>query len=303
MTWFHKRRRSPQLGSSVLLLCAAQGHAFSLGANRPSTLSLGSNGRSMSAISAEPGISHALQHVWDELVDGAELQDVEKLLMGVETGLFPQASAWAKTWTPMRCVVAEVADSRSISVLVLPREYDMIPRRRFSGRCSIISSQPQIPACWLCFLPYCNTFFKGCSTVYVHHCLAVFTPTARVLCSMRSFEAWILLNPLTDPRPTTHDPYVVTPRSREAIIPYVVRGFSKNHAHTTSSIKRGLVRGFSKNQSTKSRKCSRYVGAKIARQPLNRDDSESPCILLLCSSCLHVPLHLLFICLRRIMAL
>lgn len=80
----------------------------------------------MSAISAEPGTSHALQHVWDELVDGAELQDVEELLMGVETGLFPQASAWAKTWTPMRCVVAEVADSRSISVLVLPREYDTI---------------------------------------------------------------------------------------------------------------------------------------------------------------------------------
>ncbi|CAM9328165.1 unnamed protein product, partial [Laminaria digitata] len=51
----------------------------------------------------------------------AELQDVERLLIGVETGLFPQASAWAKTWTPMRCVVAEVADSLSISVLVLPR--------------------------------------------------------------------------------------------------------------------------------------------------------------------------------------
>eukprot|EP00904_Undaria_pinnatifida_P002624 jgi/Undpi1/12362/HiC_scaffold_5.g02034.m1 len=66
---------------------------------------------------------HALQRVWNDLVGGAELQDAEKLLVGVEAGLFPQASVWAKTWTPMRCVIAEIDDSRfiSISVLVLPR--------------------------------------------------------------------------------------------------------------------------------------------------------------------------------------
>lgn len=42
--------------------------------------------------------------------------------MEVEAELFPQATAWSKSFTPMRTVVAEVADSKSISVLVLPRE-------------------------------------------------------------------------------------------------------------------------------------------------------------------------------------
>lgn len=127
MATFPKGRRSLLLcAGGILLLCAAKGNAFGVGAHRPSTLSSGSNpGRSTSAISAESSTAHALQRVWDDLVDGAELQDVEKLLVGVEAGLFPQASAWAKTWTPMRCVVAEVADRRSISVLVLPREYSI----------------------------------------------------------------------------------------------------------------------------------------------------------------------------------
>lgn len=123
----NRRRSLSCIGGILLLLCATkQGHAFSVAAaNRPLVLSRASNGLSASAISAEPSTIHALQRVWDDLVDGAELQDVEKLLVGVEAGLFPQAPAWAKTWTPMRCVVAEVDDSRSmsISVLVLPREY------------------------------------------------------------------------------------------------------------------------------------------------------------------------------------
>lgn len=127
MAAFSKRRRSQLLlcAGGILLLCAAKGHAFSVGSNRPSTLYRASSTgrRPTSAVSAEPSTTHALQRIWDGLVSGAELQDVERLLIGVETGLFPQASAWAKTWTPMRCVVAEVADSLSISVLVLPREY------------------------------------------------------------------------------------------------------------------------------------------------------------------------------------
>eukprot|EP00903_Cladosiphon_okamuranus_P016266 g15002.t1 len=42
-------------------------------------------------------------------------------MMEVETELFSQASSWSKTFTPLRTVVAEVADSLSVSVLVLPR--------------------------------------------------------------------------------------------------------------------------------------------------------------------------------------
>jgi len=42
--------------------------------------------------------------------------------MDVEAELFPQAPAWSKTFTPMRTVVAEVADEISVSVLILPRE-------------------------------------------------------------------------------------------------------------------------------------------------------------------------------------
>lgn len=129
MATFPKRRRPLLLllCIGILLLCATkQGHAFGVGAaNRPSALSRASHGLSTAAISAEPSTTHALQRVWNDLVGGAELQDAEKLLVGVEAGLFPQASVWAKTWTPMRCVIAEIDDSRfiSISVLVLPREY------------------------------------------------------------------------------------------------------------------------------------------------------------------------------------
>lgn len=159
MASFPKRRRSPRLlCTGILLLCAGQGRAFSMGANRPSTLlSLGSNGRSTLAVAAESSTAHALQRVWDELVDGAELQDVEKLLTGVKSGLFPQASAWAKTWTPMRCVVAEVGDSRSISILVLPREYDTLSRVLWDVqyRHTVIYQS----AFCFCLLLYCNTFF------------------------------------------------------------------------------------------------------------------------------------------------
>lgn len=50
-------------------------------------------------------------------------------MMEVETELFSQASAWSKSFTPLRTVVAEVADSMSVSVLVLPREFPRQPSR------------------------------------------------------------------------------------------------------------------------------------------------------------------------------
>ncbi|CAM9759266.1 unnamed protein product [Pylaiella littoralis] len=73
------------------------------------------------AIPAAHGATHALQRICDGLLAGAELQDVENQLMEVEHEYFSQASAWSKTFTPFRSVVAEVADSFTISVLVLPR--------------------------------------------------------------------------------------------------------------------------------------------------------------------------------------
>lgn len=175
MASFPKRRGLPRLlCTGILLLCSGQGRAFSIGANRPSTLlSRGSNGRSTSAVTAEPSTAHALQRVWDELVDGAELQDVEKLLTGVKTGLFPQASAWAKTWTPMRCVVAEVGDSRSISILVLPREYDTPSRvslgqyrhKLISQRSGSVNLSTTIPSSVRKSLP---RYICACSHKQVH---------------------------------------------------------------------------------------------------------------------------------------
>eukprot|EP00903_Cladosiphon_okamuranus_P016267 g15002.t2 len=65
--------------------------------------------------------TYTLQEIWDELSAGAQLHEVEERMMEVETELFSQASSWSKTFTPLRTVVAEVADSLSVSVLVLPR--------------------------------------------------------------------------------------------------------------------------------------------------------------------------------------
>lgn len=81
--------------------------------------------RRSTALPASPaahGTPEALQRIWDGLLAGVELQDTEKQMMEVEPDMFSQASAWAKTFTPFRSVVAEVADSLTISVLVLPRK-------------------------------------------------------------------------------------------------------------------------------------------------------------------------------------
>lgn len=84
------------------------------------------------ATAAVPSTTHVLQRIWDELSAGAPLQEVEDRMMEVETELFSQASAWSKTFTPLRTVVAEVADanadadSMSVSILVLPRKCSTI---------------------------------------------------------------------------------------------------------------------------------------------------------------------------------
>lgn len=114
--------RSLCFSGVVLLLSTARGSAFC-----PVTSALRSSRSSLPAVtaaasSATLGSTHALQRLWDELLRGAGLEDVEDRVMEVEAELFPQATAWSKSFTPMRTVVAEVADSKSISVLVLPRE-------------------------------------------------------------------------------------------------------------------------------------------------------------------------------------
>ena len=118
------------LGTSgvLLLLYAVRGSAFcpagAIAALRLSPTPQHAVPRvGAAASSAALGSTHALQRLWDELSRGAELDDVEDQALEVEAEVFAQASSWSKTFTPLRTVVAEVADSSmSISVLVLPSE-------------------------------------------------------------------------------------------------------------------------------------------------------------------------------------
>eukprot|EP00752_Nemacystus_decipiens_P012918 g11433.t1 len=105
---------------------AIRGSSFSPGVvSRSSRTTTISGGIPNAAATAAPSVNHALQRIWDELSAGAQLHEVEGRMMEVETELFSQASAWSKTFTPLRTVVAEVAESdkisMSVSVLVLPR--------------------------------------------------------------------------------------------------------------------------------------------------------------------------------------
>lgn len=105
-------------------MCATRGTSFSPGVtNRPVRTAISGDRPRTAATAAAPSATHALQRIWDELSAGAELHEVEGRMMEVETDLFAQASAWSKTFTPLRTVVAEVADGISVSVLVLPREF------------------------------------------------------------------------------------------------------------------------------------------------------------------------------------
>lgn len=120
----------PSLCTSFALLVYASresANAFrvSTGTSRR-PLESGTSSR-LTATSAIPSTTHALQRVWDELTEVSDLGNIEKLMVEVETALFPQSPSWAKTWTPMRCVVAEVPDGQCISILVLPREYLVLP--------------------------------------------------------------------------------------------------------------------------------------------------------------------------------
>lgn len=113
--------------SALLVLSLAGASAFTnfVPSPRSSDGITRRSGAVVSATAAPPGPSTSdnLQHICDRLlVDGAELKDVERLVMNIEANIFPQASAWSKTWTPMRAIIAEVEDGMSISVLVLPRK-------------------------------------------------------------------------------------------------------------------------------------------------------------------------------------
>lgn len=109
--------------------------------------------RGSTALQTSPeahGATHVLQRLWDGLLAGAELQDVENRIMEVEPELFLQASAWAKTFTPFRSVVAEVADRLTISVLVLPRK--LLEGSRCSScvmylRCFTTVTRPHVIDC------------------------------------------------------------------------------------------------------------------------------------------------------------
>lgn len=109
------------LASGVLLMCAARTTLAFVSQN--AVLASATTRRA----TAVPAVSmHSpLQRVWDLVQDGsaAELDNVEQLMMEVDTETFTQATAWKKSYTSLRCVIAEVRDQISISVLVLPREY------------------------------------------------------------------------------------------------------------------------------------------------------------------------------------
>lgn len=119
------RSRSLLSTSAALLMAATRGTAFSPGVGALRTAISAGRPCAAAAAAAAPSATHALQQIWDELSAGAELREVEARMMEVETELFSQASAWSKTFTPLRTVVAEVAGSMSVSVLVLPRELYM----------------------------------------------------------------------------------------------------------------------------------------------------------------------------------
>lgn len=66
---------------------------------------------------------HTLQRVCDVTLAGGHLKDVEPLLLDIGADVFPQSSAWSNTWTPIRCVIAEVSDTFSLAVTALPGEF------------------------------------------------------------------------------------------------------------------------------------------------------------------------------------
>lgn len=132
------RLRSLLCTSGALLMGATRGTVTAFSPVVASPLRRTANscvGRhSAAAPTAAPtdSATHTLQGIWDELSAGAQLHEVEGRMMEVETEVFSQASAWSKTFTPLRTVVAEVAGSMSVSVLVLPRELEVRPLPRFS---------------------------------------------------------------------------------------------------------------------------------------------------------------------------
>lgn len=121
------RLRSLLCTSVALLMVTTPVGAFFPGVTTTSSMqpsrTAARGGRpSTAAAAAAASTNHALQRIWDELLAGAQLHEVEGRMMEVEPEFFAQASAWSKTFTPLRTVAAEVADNVSISVLVLPRE-------------------------------------------------------------------------------------------------------------------------------------------------------------------------------------
>lgn len=111
------------------MFCAEGGGAFRVGASLNTARS--SNDDIISTFAGRKSTRRAsavcgnkqdtlLQRICDRLVEGAMPGDVEELVMEVEAEHFQQASVWAKTWTPMRCVIADVPDVLSVSVLALP---------------------------------------------------------------------------------------------------------------------------------------------------------------------------------------
>ncbi|CAM9465418.1 unnamed protein product, partial [Scytosiphon promiscuus] len=79
--------------------------------------------------------SSSLQRVWDVVQEGvAKLDHVQQLMMEVDTEPFTQAAAWKKSYTSLRCIIAEVPDKISISVLVLPRRTKLEWQRHSQAR-------------------------------------------------------------------------------------------------------------------------------------------------------------------------
>lgn len=107
--------------SGAFLVCATRGSFAFIPYN------VASFSTTVRQAAAEPTVSaHAssLQRVWDLVQEGADdFDDVQQLMEEVDPETFSQAGAWKKSYTSLRCVVAEVRDQISISVLVLPREY------------------------------------------------------------------------------------------------------------------------------------------------------------------------------------
>lgn len=112
------------IGVALAITDAFAFHSFTTGdARRIPGFEFANSKRTVVSSVVHTHSEHVLQRVCDVALAGGHLKDVESLLLDIEADSFPQSSAWSNTWTPIRCVIAEVSDTFSLVVTALPGEF------------------------------------------------------------------------------------------------------------------------------------------------------------------------------------